>query len=113
MHEGGTIATCLALDLEALYSARDPADYEQRLRWRRTGYVRLGIDDEQWGRAVDVQRELAAKSQHRAAGIMDLLIAACAERHNATVIHYDSDYEVIAEVTGQPVEWVVPRGTVQ
>jgi hypothetical protein len=40
-------------------------------------------------------------------------IAACAERHNATVIHYDSDYEVIAEVTGQPVDWVVPRGTVQ
>jgi len=112
VHERGAIATCPALDLEALYSARDPADYERRLRWRRTGYVRLGMDDAEWGRAVEVQRELAGKSQHRAAGIMDLLIAACAERHSATVVHYDADYEAIAEVTGQPVRWVVPRGSV-
>jgi hypothetical protein len=29
-----------------------------------------------------------------------------------TVLHYDSDYDVIAAVTGQPMQWVVPRGTV-
>ncbi|MGP7997281.1 MAG: hypothetical protein ACLPKI_08170 [Streptosporangiaceae bacterium] len=42
----------------------------------------------------------------------DLLIAAVAERERVTVLHYDSDCELIAHVTGQPVTWVVPRGTV-
>ena len=42
----------------------------------------------------------------------DLLIAAVAERERVTVLHYDSDYELIAQVTSQPVAWVVPRGTV-
>lgn len=41
---------------------------------------------------------------------VDLLIAAVAELAGAAVWHYDSDYDRIAEVTGQPMEWVVPRG---
>jgi hypothetical protein len=48
----------------------------------------------------------------RAVGLPDLLIAAVAERERVTVLHYDGDYELIAQVTGQPVQWVVPRGTV-
>jgi hypothetical protein len=28
------------------------------------------------------------------------------------VLHYDSDYDLIAKITGQPARWVVPRGTV-
>jgi hypothetical protein len=28
-----------------------------------------------------------------------------------TVLHYDGDYDMIAKVTGQPTEWVVPRGS--
>ena len=39
------------------------------------------------------------------------MIAATAERYGATVLHYDADFDVIAEVTGQPVRWVVPRGS--
>ena len=39
-------------------------------------------------------------------------IAATAERHDVTVLHYDDDYDRIAAVTGQPAEWVVPRGSV-
>jgi predicted nucleic acid-binding protein len=41
-----------------------------------------------------------------------LLIAAVAERERVTVLHYDSDYDLIAGVTAQPMQWVVPRGTV-
>ena len=48
----------------------------------------------------------------RAVGLPDLLIAAVAEREHVTVLHYDSDYELIAQLTAQPVQWVVPRGTV-
>ena len=42
----------------------------------------------------------------------DLLIAAVAERGSVTIVHYDSDYDLIARVTGQPAQWVVTRGTV-
>ena len=55
-------------------------------------------------RAVDVQLALAERGQHRAASIPDLLIAATAERAQLTVLHVDKDFDLIADVTGQPVE---------
>lgn len=63
-------------------------------------------------RALEVQAHLAKHSQHRGVQLPDLIIAACAEGAGLTVLHYDADYERIAEVTGQPVQWVVPRGSV-
>jgi len=42
--------------------------------------------------------------------IPDLIVAAAAESAGLIVLHYDGDFERIAEVTGQPTEWVVPRG---
>ncbi len=50
--------------------------------------------------------------QIRAVGFADLLVAAVAERERVTVLHYDGDYDLIAHVTGQPMQWIVPRGTV-
>lgn len=46
--------------------------------------------------------------QHRGAGLPDLLIAALAERAGLPVVHYDADFDQIAAVTGQPMQWVVP-----
>ena len=63
-------------------------------------------------RARHVQRELVRLGQHRGPGVSDLLIAAAAEIHNAVVIHYDRDFDTIAALTGQPVEWIVPAGSV-
>lgn len=34
-----------------------------------------------------------------------------AHAHSAVVLHYDPDYERIAEITGQSHEWIVPRGS--
>ncbi len=51
-------------------------------------------------------------SRHWAAGIVDLLTAAIAEHHGAVVLHYDTDFDHIAAVTGQQVRWVVARGSV-
>jgi predicted nucleic acid-binding protein len=62
-------------------------------------------------RAIEVQGLLSVTGKHRVP-IPDLLIAATAERAEAIVLHYDSDFEVIASVTGQHVEWVVRRGSV-
>ncbi|MGC4937776.1 PIN domain nuclease [Kribbella sp. DT2] len=55
-------------------------------------------------RAVAVQALLAADGQHRAPSVPDLLIAATAELAGLTVLHLDKDFELIAGVTGQPVE---------
>ena len=55
-------------------------------------------------RAVEVQLSLAARGQHRAASIPDLLVAATAELAQLTVLHLDKDFDLIFQVTGQAVE---------
>ena len=58
-------------------------------------------------RAFEVQMLLADRGQHRAPSIPDLLIAATAEKAGLTVLAVDKDFELIAEITGQPVETLV------
>jgi predicted nucleic acid-binding protein len=70
----------------------------------------LEIDAADFRRALDVQRLLAAAGQ-RGRKVPDLLIAAVAERHRLTVLHYDGDFDLIAAITGQSAEWVVPAGS--
>jgi|SRR5690625_1905994 len=55
-------------------------------------------------RAWEVQMLLADRGQHRAPSIPDLLVAATAEKAGLTVLAVDKDFDLIAEVTGQPVE---------
>ena len=110
LYLSGPIATCALIDLEFLYSARGAEDYEELL-FDRMLLPRVSCGDAAMDRAVEVQRELAARGQHRLP-INDLLIAAAAEQAGLTVLHYDHDFEVIGAATGQPMEWVVPSGTV-
>jgi predicted nucleic acid-binding protein len=42
----------------------------------------------------------------------DLVIAAVAERHGVTLVHYDSDFDAIAAITGQLMVWAIDRGSV-
>lgn len=70
------------------------------------------MGEDLWKRALEIQRELATESQHRSASMVDLLLSVVAANESLTVLHYDRDFETIAEVTGQPTEWVVPAGTV-
>lgn len=55
-------------------------------------------------RAIEVQLLLTDRGQHRAPSIPDLLVAATAEKAHLTVLALDKDFNLIAEVTGQPVE---------
>jgi hypothetical protein len=55
-------------------------------------------------RAVEVLALLADRGQHRASSIPDLIIAATAELAGLTVLHMDKDFEIIAAITGQPLE---------
>jgi predicted nucleic acid-binding protein len=109
---GGHVATCSVLDAEALYSTRTHAEYQLERFERRTGYEFLIMDQRVWDRALDVHGQLSARGMTRAVGIADLLVAATAELHRVTVLHYDADFDHIASITGQPMEWVVPRGSV-
>ncbi len=55
-------------------------------------------------RAFQVQMLLADRGQHRAPSIPDLLIAATAVKAALTVLAADKDFDLIAAITGQPVE---------
>lgn len=107
----GLTGVCGTVALELLHSTRNSgemrttADALDSWEW-------LPTEDEDFHRAIDIQAELARTGRHRAAPPADLVIAAVAERCGVTVVHYDSDFDRIAEVTGQPVEWVVARGSV-
>jgi predicted nucleic acid-binding protein len=105
----GEIATCGIVDLELLYSARDRATYGALVEALR-GMPRAPLDDDAVDRARRVQATLAERSQHRAVPLSDLLVAACAESAGLTVLHYDADFDRIAELTGQPMQWIVGRG---
>ena len=105
----GHVATCPIIDLEVLYSARSLADYEQMLAERRV-MISFPITEAVTDRALAVQHGLARRGQHRVP-LPDLLIAAVAEANGLAVVHYDADFDRIAEFTGQSAEWVVPRGS--
>lgn len=103
------LAICEIVALELLYSTRGPANYETR--WRHLdALVWLPMDLAVSRRALDVQRQLAALGQHRRP-IPDLLVAATALVHHATVLHYDKNFDLISHLTGQSTQWIVPRGT--
>jgi predicted nucleic acid-binding protein len=112
MIEAGLVATCGVIEFELGWATRSGKELDELRADRDAGYEWVPIHDEDWRRALDVQAALWRGGQVRAVGFPDLLVAAVAERERITVIHYDSDYELIAQVTGQPVTWVVPRGTV-
>lgn len=105
----GQFRTCRLIDLEVTYGsrARDVDDMIQE----RTAFPIALIDDAVLGRAVQVAGLLAQAGRHRGAKPVDLVIAAAAEAASLTVLHYDSDYDRIAEVTGQSTEWVALAGT--
>lgn len=107
----GEVATCGVVELEVLYSARSERDLVDTRVERSMAFARIPMSEQDFVRAEDVMTQLAKKGQHRAVSLPDLLIAAAAERAVLVVLHYDADYDLIASVTGQPVEWVAPQGS--
>ena len=102
--------------------AADPGDALQRPRGRDFAMLAeeldalplLTLDSAAVQRALDAQAQLAEdrRVSHRVKPI-DLLVAGVADRHGAAVLHYDSDYELIAEHTDLSFEsvWAFKRGS--
>jgi predicted nucleic acid-binding protein len=109
--ERGELATCLPFLLEAGYSARSSAHYNEMMDDLGT-FPRVELTPEIEWRAGQAQRELAAIGHHRLAPI-DVMVAACAHEIEAGVLHYDHDYDVLASRTSLRFrsEWLAPPGT--
>lgn len=105
----GELGRARITDLEVGYSARNEAEWD-RLIAALDAFEPLESTQSHHRRALQVQRLLAQRGQ-RGRKIPDLLIAAAAEEHGLTVLHYDADFDLISAVTGQPCHWVVPAGT--
>jgi predicted nucleic acid-binding protein len=101
----GLVRITTVTRLEVGYSTRSADDL--RAGYRRpplsampVEYLTPAIED----RAVAVQALLVDRGQHRAPSVPDLLLAATGELADLTVLHVDKDFELIAGITGQPVE---------
>ncbi len=110
--ERDELGICDQVRLEILWSARSAADYDA-LAEELAALRHIATDALTFQRALEVQRRLAHVGglHHRSVKIADLVIAAAAEAARATVLHYDADYDRIAEITRQPVQWIAPRGS--
>ena len=108
--EAGEAATCAIIDLEVLFSTRNRQDHSRTRLRRELAYQRIELTEAIFERAIEVQGLLAGQGLHRLP-IPDLVIAAAAEADGMIVLHYDSDFDTIAAVTKQDVEWVAPRGS--
>ncbi|MGW0179938.1 PIN domain-containing protein [Nocardia sp. NPDC003345] len=108
----GVIALCDVVELELLFGARSLGDRlrKQELLGELFGWAIT--PDNLWVRTHQVQQMLTERGTHRSAGVADLAIAVTAEAHNLAILHYDRDFESVAEVTGQPTQWIAPPGTI-
>jgi predicted nucleic acid-binding protein len=107
----GEIAVCLPFLLEAGYSAQSAA--KRRAMMAKFDVLpRIATDRQVESMALQAQRELAEVGHHRLPPI-DVMIAACADRAEAGVLHYDADYDLLAEHTSLRFEsvWLAPAGT--
>jgi predicted nucleic acid-binding protein len=108
----GEVATCGVVEFEMLYSARGARDLAALRSEMALALDSVPMMQADFDRAIEVMESLAERSQHRSAKLPDLLIAAAAEREGLIVLHYDEDFDRIAAVTGQVMQWVAPRGSV-
>ncbi len=106
--ERGLVRLSTVTRLEIGYSARSGADLWAATRRPPLASMPLeyqtpAIED----RAIEVQMRLAERGHHRAPSVADLIVAATAELAGLVVVHLDKDFELIAEITAQPLERLV------
>ncbi|MGC2375192.1 MAG: PIN domain-containing protein [Solirubrobacteraceae bacterium] len=111
--EGGELATTEPLLLEMRYFARNAEDFAL-LAEELDALPLLPLDGTAIQRALDAQAQMAADKRvsHRVKPI-DLLVAGVADRHEAAILHYDGDYDLIAKHTDLSFDsvWVAKRGS--
>jgi predicted nucleic acid-binding protein len=108
----GQVGVALVTELEVGYSARSGADYDATRQELLDLLIPVPMPVRAEERAREFQRDLVLRGQHRGVSIPDLVLAAIADIEELTILHYDADFDLISEVTSQPTEWVVERGSI-
>ena len=110
----GELATCDMVRLELLHSARNRLEFAE-IREELAALLDCPIGTDEWNRALWVYEQLSGRGgmHQRSVKHPDLLIAAAAEAAAVTLLHYDEDYDRIAEITGQPTRWLAPAGSLR
>ncbi|WP_419925085.1 PIN domain nuclease [Candidatus Poriferisocius sp.] len=103
------IALCAPVVFELGFSARNASDH-QAIMSRLGAFEEVPVTAADHARAISIQGQLAKRGWHRALSLVDALVAAAAEAHGLVILHYDADFELVAEITGQPHQWVAERG---
>jgi predicted nucleic acid-binding protein len=110
--QAGQVGVALVTELEVGYSVRSSQDYDATRQDLLDLLIPVTMPVRAEERARELQRDLVTRGQHREVSVPDLVLAAVADIEELTILHYDADFDLISEVTGQPTEWVVPRGSI-
>ena len=105
---------CCALTLDKFaYGARSATEHEAGSRRLRSSFLYLPASPDTDQIVLDIRAALWDAGKGRAAGVIDVAIAAVGVVSHATILHYDSDFDHIADVyPGLKARWVVRRGSV-
>ena len=111
----GELWSCPPTLLEMLYSAHKmrAVSRSRRDAWARCMHAPLTPDAAALALTAQAQLAAAPGVSHRVKPV-DLLIAAVAAGAELGVLHYDHDYDTIAQHTSLvfPSVWVAPRGSI-
>lgn len=106
------LCSCAATLDELAYSARSRTEHAEAVRRLRHSFLYLPLAPAIDEITIAIRTALFAAGKGRAAGVIDVQIAATAVHHDAAVLHYDSDYDHIADAYPElSARWVVPRGS--
>jgi predicted nucleic acid-binding protein len=109
--EADALLSCAVTDYELLFSARDAESFDA-IEARLAGFRHLQMTDGVHRAALRALRDLAHTGPlHHRVKLPDVLIAACAQEAGAGVIHYDHDFDRLAEVLTFESRWLAPPGT--
>ena len=105
---------CSAATLdEFAFSSRSESERSEAVTRLRTGFRYLPLHPAIDQYIVDIRAALFRAGMGRAAGVIDVQIAATAAHHHATVLHYDADFDHITDAyPAAHTRWIVPRGSV-
>jgi len=106
---------CCALSLdEFAFSPRSAAEHIEASRRLRTSFLYLPLSPDIDQLILDIRAALWNAGTGRAAGVIDVALAATAVHSAARVLHYASDFDHIAAAYPHlDAAWVVPRGSIE
>lgn len=96
--DAGTLSICEATRVEFLFSATGPADRDDIAADLDVVCRPANVPKTVWRWIDTAQYKLTQHGQHRAAGVVDLVVSATAAHHSLTILHADNDFATVARV---------------